>query len=146
MSVIACVSRTIRVSPEEAFEKFVDFRNWEAFMPRAFRPRKGPQRALEAGDRVRMVLDTGVARIPVPVDVFSIDPPREVTWGGGNRLLHASHRFVFEDAGDGQTRLESHEEWTGLLTRIPPVARRVKQQAELVGKAQLAGFARWVER
>lgn len=145
MSLIASVSRTVRAAPADAFEKFVDFRNWEAFMPRAFRPKRGPERPLAAGDRLRMLLDTGPLRVPVPVDVFDIQPPREVTWGGGNKLLHASHRFVFEDAGEGSTLIRSEEEWTGLLTRFPGLARRVKKQAERVGKAQLDGFARFIE-
>ncbi len=146
MSIIAAARCTVRANPDEAFEKFVDFRNWEAFMPRAFRPRLGPKRALERGDRLRMLLDTGVMRLPVPVDVFSIEPPREITWGGGNLLLHASHRFVFEDAGDGQTSIRSEEEWTGILTCFSGIASRVKKQAERVGKAQLDGFARFIER
>ncbi len=145
MSVIALATQTVRAAPAEAFEKFVDFRNWEQFMPPEFRPVSGPSRVLKPGDRVKMRLDAGAVRLPVPVDVFSMDPPREVVWGGGNKLLHARHRFVFEDAGDGQTLVKSDEEWTGMLCSVGSVARRLKRQAEVVAKAQLSGFARWVE-
>jgi hypothetical protein len=145
MPVTAIATRTLRAKPAEAFEKFIDFRNWQKFMPPEFRPVSGPDRPLKPGDRVKMRLDAGVARLPVPVDVFSMDAPREVVWGGGSKLLYARHRFVFSDAGDGRTLVESSEEWTGMLCRITSVARRVKRQAEVVAEAQLAGFARWVE-
>lgn len=145
MSVIAEVSRTVKGNAAEAFAKFIDFRNWESFMPSEFRPVVGPNRELSPGDRLRMQLDTGAVRLKVPVDVFSVDAPREVVWGGGSGLLHARHRFVFRDMGDGSVVIESHEEWTGLLPRIGPIARRVKRQAEKVAEAQLAGFARWFE-
>lgn len=145
MSVTARVSRTVKGDARSAFGKFVDFRNWESFMPPEFRPLEGPSRELKPGDRLRMVLDTGAVKLKVPVDVFSMDAPREVVWGGGSGLLHARHRFVFSDAGDGTTLIVSDEEWTGLLPKIPALARRVKRQAELVAEAQLGGFARWLE-
>jgi hypothetical protein len=145
MSVRAIVSRTVKGDPRTAFTKFVDYRNWKSFMPPEFRPVKGPERELKPGDRLRMVLDTGAVKLPVPVDVFSMDAPREVVWGGGSGLLHARHRFVFSETGDGNTLIESDEVWTGLLPRIPAVARRVKLQAEKVAEAQLGGFARWLE-
>jgi hypothetical protein len=145
MSVIAKVSRNVRGNASEAFGKFIDFRNWERFMPDQFRPISGPERQLKPGDRLRMELDTGAFRLKVPVDVFSIDEPREVVWGGGSGLLHARHRFVFRDAGNGTVVIDSDEEWTGLLPRIGPIARRVKRQAEIVAEAQLGGFARWFE-
>ena len=146
MPLTASVSRTVRATPTEAFAKFVDFPSWKQFMPRAFRPLSGPDRALRTGDRLRALLDTGKLRIPVPVKVFRVEAPREVVWGGGNALLRAEHRFVFEDAGDGTTRIHSDEDWTGVLTRIPPIARRLKRQAEIVGAAQLDGFMRFMER
>jgi hypothetical protein len=145
MSVVAEVTRTVKGNADEAFAKFIDFRNWESFMPSQFRPVVGPNRALVPGDRLRMQLDTGAVRLKVPVDVFSIDAPREVVWGGGSGLLHARHRFRFEDRGDGTVLIASYEEWTGLLPRIGPIARRVKRQAEIVAEAQLDGFARWFE-
>ncbi|MEZ4221687.1 MAG: hypothetical protein R3B13_12220 [Polyangiaceae bacterium] len=145
MSVIAVAECRVPVQRALAFERFVDFRNWRYFMPREFRPKSGPERGLRAGDRVRVELDTGPLRVPVPVDVFEVDAPHEIVWGGGNRLLHARHAFRFEEDGDG-TRIVSHEVWTGVLTVSPRLARRLKAQAEVVGRAQLGGFARWLEK
>lgn len=145
MSVVAEVSRTVKGNAKEAFGKFIDFRNWESFMPAQFRPVVGPNRELAPGDQLRMLLDTGAVKLKVPVDVFSIDAPREVVWGGGSGLLHARHRFTFKDNGNGTVVIDSHEEWTGLLPRIGPIARRVKRQAEIVAEAQLDGFIRWYE-
>jgi hypothetical protein len=144
--VTASATCTIRASASEAFAKFIDYRNWRSFMPAEFRPVSGPARPLKPGDRVRVRLDAGGIRLPVPVDVFSLDEPHEVVWGGGNLLLHARHRFVFENAADGTTLVRSDEDWTGLLVHIAPIARRLERQSEVVGRAQLEGFARWIDR
>jgi hypothetical protein len=81
-------------------------------------------------------------RLAAPVDIFSIDAPHEIVWGGGTALLQARHSFRFEaDADD--TKIVSDEVWTGLLARIPSVGRKVRRQAERIGQAQLAGFVRW---
>jgi hypothetical protein len=147
MAFTASASLTIRAPRDQAFDEFSDFRNWRSFMPRSFRPLSGPERALRAGDRIRVLLDTGALRLPAVVRVLSVDPPREIVWGGGSRLLlRAAHHFVFETDSEAGTRIRSDEHWTGLLARLAPVARRVKRQAELVGMAQLEGFARWMER
>lgn len=146
MSFMASASRRIQLDPEQAFERFVDFRNWAAFMPDSFRPLRGPDRPLKPGDRLKLSLDTGALKLPVVIGVFCLDPPHEIVWGGGNALLFASHRFGFEPAEGGGVRICSDEEWTGLLANVGPVARRVKRQAEIVGRAQLEGFARYIER
>ncbi len=143
MSLIALAECTVPGAPESVVRKFVDFRNWPYFMPAQFRPMSGPQRALRTGDRLRIRIDAGFARLPTPVDVFSVDEPKEVVWGGGNALLHARHRFRFEADGT-QTRILSDEVWTGLLSRVGGPARRIKRQAEVIGQAQLDGFARWL--
>jgi hypothetical protein len=145
MSFTASVSSIVRADPAEAFRRFIDFTAWREFMPESFRPIRGPARALASGDRLRMRLDTGLAKIPVPVEVFQVEAPR-ISWGGGSALLHANHRFVFEDPGDGTTLIRSDEDWTGLLTRVPAVESRLRRQAERIARAQLDGFARWITR
>jgi hypothetical protein len=147
MAFTASATRTIDAARADAFDKFIDFRNWRSFMPRAFRALSGPERPLRAGDRVRVLLDTGALRLPTALRVISVDPPREVVWGGGSRLLlRAAHHIVFDTDPGGGTLIRSEEHWTGLLARLGPIARRVKRQAETIGAAQLDGFARWLER
>ena len=144
MSVVAKAERQLPGQPEKLFSSFIDFRNWRYFMPPEFRPIDGPERVLRAGDRLRMRIDTGLVRVAAPVIIFTVDAPNEIVWGGGSALLQARHHFRFEADGEG-TKVISEEIWTGLLARIPRVGRKIKQQAERIGQAQLDGFARWTE-
>lgn len=144
MSLIARAEATVPGAPAQVFARFIDFRNWRYFMPWQFRPVSGPERALRPGDRVRARLDVGPFRVVVPVKVFALVSPAEVVWGGGNPLLHARHVFRFEAVPAG-TRIDSEETWTGALARVSPLAKRVRRQAEVVGRAQLDGFTRWME-
>ena len=146
MSFVATVSRSIRANAVEAFAKFSDFELWSKFMPASFRPIRGPQRKLMAGDLLRMRLDTGAIKLPVAVQVFRVEAPRTISWGGGSRLLHADHRFVFEAQDDDTVVIRSDEEWSGLLTSVAPIAKRIRRQAEAVAIEQLDGFARFIER
>lgn len=145
MSFTASATIVIRAEIGDAFAKFTDHSRWKEFMPRQFAPLSGPERPLRAGDRVRVLLDTGALRLPAPLRVLRVEAPRELAWGGGNALLRAEHRFVFEQAGAGEIRIRSDEDWTGLLSHVPAVARRVQRQTEKVERAQLEGFRRWVE-
>jgi len=93
-----------------------------------------------------MAIDNGAFTVKVPVDVQRIDEGREVMWGGGvPGVLVAAHSFFFDDEGGGRTRIRSEELWTGVLTRIAPIAKRIRAQAERIGAAQLEGFVRHVE-
>ncbi len=141
MSFIASAECTVPGSVEDAFAQLSDFRAWKKFMPREFEPLRGPERTLKSGDRVRVKLDAGGLSLPTVIHVLWVRSPREIAWGGGNALLRAEHRFYFEKAEDGATRIRSEEEWTGLLSRVGPIARRVKRQAEIIGKLQLDGLA-----
>jgi hypothetical protein len=147
MPFVAEALRGVELPPEEAFDRFVDFRRWHEWMPAAFRPISGPDRALREGDRVRAVLDTGRVRLPIAFRVMRVRPGREIAWGGGPRaLLQAEHRFLFEASGAGATEIRSAETWRGALAEVGPLARRIQKQAERVGAAQLDGFATWVAR
>jgi len=146
MSFVATVSRAIQANAVEAFTKFSDFELWSKFMPASFRPIRGPKRQLVAGDMLRMRLDTGAVKLPVSVQVFRVEAPHTISWGGGSRLLHADHRFVFEAQGDDGVMIRSEEEWSGLLTSVGPLAKRIRRQAEIVAHEQLDGFARFIER
>ena len=109
-------------------------------MPASFHPMRGPSRPLRAGDRL-LVRVTG---LPSLLYVDLVEASREVRWSGGlPGLMHARHTFAFEAVGDKTTRVRSTEPWTGVVTKLPPLAARIHRVAERVGKSQLEGFARW---
>jgi hypothetical protein len=150
MSFIAAASDVVGASPGRCFERFVDFSTWRDWMPRSFRPVRGPSRALRPGDE--LVVRIGVARgvsLPARLTVCHVDAGRRVGWRGGPAgVLVGEHDFLFED-GDGVgegTRLRSHEVWSGALTHVPPLARRLRRDAERVGAEQIAAFKAWIER
>jgi hypothetical protein len=133
---------TLDAPIEAVFSQFIDYPKWTHWMPATFRPMGGPSRSLAPGDRL-LVNVTGV---PSRLRVERVDPPTEVCWSGGlPGLLVARHSFFFESVG-GATRIRSVEPWTGLLSNVGIVARRIQRTAERVGLAQLQGFESWFMR
>lgn len=142
MTVTAEAERIAPLPRERAFELFIDYPSWHLWMPKSFQPVSGPSRPLREGDRL-------VVRIP-PINarmrIVRVRPNEEVCWGGGGPgVLHAEHSFYFEDEGPGRTRIRSIEPWTGLLTRIGPVAAYLHREANKIGAAQLDGFIRYAQ-
>ncbi|MCA9596198.1 MAG: hypothetical protein KC776_22945 [Myxococcales bacterium] len=141
MSFFANADVTVSGSMERAFAELSDFRSWKAFMPPEFTPVRGPSRILKSGDRVHVKLDTGMLMLPAVIQILWVRAPKEIAWSGGNALLRAEHRFYFETTESGETRIRSEEEWTGALSHVGALARRIKRQAEIIGSAQLHGLA-----
>jgi hypothetical protein len=140
MPMIAESELTIRGPIDAVFSQFIDFRRWDAWMPSAFRPMRGPSRPLRTGDRL-LVRVTGM---PSLLRVELVEAPREVCWSGGlPGLMYARHTFTFEAADESTTRIRSTEPWTGAITKIEPLANRIRSTAERVGRSQLEGFGRW---
>ena len=109
-------------------------------MPASFRPMRGPSRPLRQGDRL-LIRVTG---LPSIIRVERVEGPREVCWSGGlPGVMHARHTFTFEAVGDKTTRVRSTEPWTGIVTKVKPLADRIQGAAERVGRHQLEGFGRW---
>jgi len=140
MSFVAEGSILLDCSPEIAFDRLRNHASWGAWMPKSFRPTGSLKNELNAGDRVSVYI--GGAPFPTKVEIYVVDRPREVTWGGGaGSLLTARHRFLFEAEGQG-TRVRSVETWAGRLADlIRPV---LKPLAEKIGRAQLEGLRRGV--
>lgn len=136
MTVTAQAERTVDLPRDRAFELFIDFPRWKEWMPRDFEPLRGPDRPLREGD----VLFVRIPPITGKIRVLRMRPNEEVCWGGGAPGLKAAHSFYFEEEGPGRTRIRSVEPWTGLLTRVGPVARFVEREANRIGAAQLDGF------
>jgi hypothetical protein len=140
MALIAESELTISGPIDMVFSQFVDFRRWSAWMPASFRPMRGPSRPLRQGDRL-LIRVTG---LPSIIRVERVEGPREVCWSGGlPGVMHARHTFTFEAVGDKTTRVRSTEPWTGVVTKVKPLADRIQGAAERVGRHQLEGFGRW---
>jgi hypothetical protein len=140
MPLVAELEHTVAGPIEAVFTQFIDYRGWEAWMPPIFRPLRGPSRPLRGGDW--LLVKAGGA--PSLIKVERVEAPHEVVWSGGvPGFLHARHAFTFEALGPEATRIRSVEPWTGLLTRLPAVAARLKKSAEIAGRQQVQGFDRW---
>ena len=143
MTFTADAELTIAGPIDAVFTRFIDYPRWSEWMPSTFRPMRGPSRPLRPGDRL-VIRVTG---LPSVLQVFDVNSPREVSWGGGiPGLLSARHSFLFEAVGEKTTRVRSSEPWKGLATNVPSVAARIKRTAEKVGRSQLEGFERWFSK
>jgi hypothetical protein len=140
MSVFAHAQLELDRPIDEVFARFVDFSTWRHWMPDAFAPVHGPKRALRPGDRV-VVRMAGIAL--APLRVLRVELDREVCWRGGIPfLLAGEHSFFFDDLGAGRTRIRSEEPFSGLLTRIAPVGKRIERDAGAVGASDAREPAR----
>ncbi len=140
MPLIAESEHTISGPIDTVFSQFIDFRRWSAWMPKLFRPLRGPSRPLRSGDRILVSLSGA----PSLVKVELVAAPHQVVWSGGlPGLLFARHTFMFEAVGDQSTRIRSVEPWTGLVTHLPPLASRIQRVAAIAGRKQIEGFDRW---
>lgn len=142
MTVVAEAERVVDIPRDRAFELFIDFAGWHEWMPLDFRPVDGPGRPLREGD----VLRVRIPPITAKVRVLRVRPHDEVCWGGGAPGLRAEHSFYFDELDAQRTRIRSVEPWTGAVTRIPPLAHKLVNEASRIGAAQLEGFARYVSR
>jgi hypothetical protein len=125
------------VSPEVAFDTLADHDSWPAWMPSSFKPVGRPLGILRVGVAPKVRINGLPVATVLHVDV--VDRPREITWSGGNAVLHGRHSFLFE-AREGGARVTSSETWTGALAwLLKPVLRR---GAARVGRAQLEGIAK----
>jgi hypothetical protein len=143
MPLTADLELTIAGPIDTVFSQFIDFRRWGAWMPPVFRPLRGPSRPLRGGD----LLLLSVSGAPTLIRVERVDAPHEIRWAGGvPGILHARHTFWFEAKGDQSTRIRSVEPWTGLVTRIAPIAARLQRAADDGGLRMLEGFERWFKQ
>lgn len=138
MPFVAEASIFIQASPEAAFDKLADHASWSSWMPKNFRPRGASSGPLKVGAKLRVA----ILRVPVPIEVFVVERPSEITWGGGTPLLSARHRFLFEAEGKG-TRVRSVETWEGPTERV--MRHVVKPVAERLAGEQLAALKRAIE-
>ncbi|HLK38949.1 MAG TPA: SRPBCC family protein [Polyangiaceae bacterium] len=139
MSLVAQSEITVAGPVAAVFERFIHFPGWKDWMPRSFRPVRGPSRPLKEGDRIVV----SIAGLPSRLHVEKVDRAREVCWSGGlGPIVHARHSFVFEADGEDKTRIRSVEPWTGAAIRVGPVARFIEHRATAIGEQQLRGFAR----
>lgn len=139
MSFIAQCEITVAGPVGPLFERFIHFPEWKDWMPRSFRPMRGPSRPLEEGDHIVM----RIAGLPSRLRIEKVDQGREVCWSGGlGPIVRARHSFFFEAEANGKTRIRSVEPWTGAATRVGPVARFIERQANVIGEQQLQSFAR----
>ncbi len=146
MSFVASASGVIHAGRSDCFSRLRDFPGWDAWMPPSFRPRSGPSRPLETGDRLELCIRSTPVALPlfIRVRIVRVVPDREIAWRGGvPGLLVGEHAFVFEDAkGEaGATLVRSEETWSGALTSVGFAARRIGASASKIGQEQIDSLA-----
>ncbi|MEP7124736.1 MAG: SRPBCC family protein [Byssovorax sp.] len=142
MSFVASASGVIPASRAVCFSHLLDFAGWEAWMPPSFRPRKGPSRLLQVGDRLELVITAKPKTLPlfIRVRIVRVEQDREITWRGGvPGLVVGEHAFFFEDAEGkpGATLVRSEETWSGALTSLGFAAKRIRESASRIGREQI---------
>ena len=142
MPFLAEASRIVAASPELVFDRLADHPSWREWMPKSFFPVGPSEGPLKVGSRPRVRVAPMPTSTRLKVDVA--ERGKELAWSGGNILLHAHHRFLFEPAEGNQTRVRSVETWAGLLA--PLMKGFVKPAAEKIGMEQLEGLARSLEK
>jgi hypothetical protein len=149
MSFVASASGVVKASRGDCFSRLRDFPGWRSWMPRSFRPLRGPARPLEAGDRVLLLIAPAPRSLPllISVTLVRVEADREITWRGGiPGLLVGEHAFFFEDTEGGATLVRSEETWSGAVTGIELAAKRIRASASRVGREQIDALARAVEK
>ena len=142
MAVVAAAEIELDKPIDELFARFVDYTTWDSWMPKSFRPVRGPARALQVGDRVAVRMGPGLL---TPLSVLRVRDNREICWRGGiPGLSVGDHSFFFDDLGEGRTRIRSEEPFRGLLPSLGPLGRAIEREASNAGKDMLEGFRQYV--
>ena len=151
MSFVASASGVIRASRTDCFSRLRDFTGWHAWMPPSFRPRTGPSRPLQVGDRLELVIRSKPSPLPlfIRVRVVRVEQDREIAWRGGvPGLIVGEHAFLFEDleGQPGVTRVRSEETWSGAFTGLGFAAKRIRASASRIGQDQIDALATALEQ
>lgn len=141
MSAIAVAECDVAVPLSDAFACFIDFTRWNSWMPRAFSPLTGPNRALQLGDRFKV----RVGSLPLPLVVIRLTTDAEICWGTGSRwAMRGDHSFSFADAA-GKTRIRSEETLSDRLT-LGVRSSRLERVAAAESRMLLERFAGYASR
>ena len=149
MSFVASASGVVQAPSEECFARLRDFLSWRDWMPQSFRPLRGPLHPMQIGDRLHLRIIPRLRAVPllVTATIVRVEAGREITWRAGIRgLLVGEHSFFFEAAGPSATFVRSEERWSGILTWVGFIARRIRESASRIGQEQIRALARAVEK
>jgi hypothetical protein len=122
----------------EVFAKLIDYAGWPSWMPAGFQPVSGPQRALQAGDRIVVKIAPG---LPGPLRILRVRSNEEISWRGGiPGVLVGVHSFFLEELSQARTRVRSEEPFSGVLTWLGPLSRTIGDSASTVSQQMLEGL------
>lgn len=108
-------STTIAASPERVWDVLADTSSWPDWDSGVVRV----EGDLERGSRIKVVSEVNPKRA-YPVTVAELEPARGMTWRGGMPLglFRGVRTYTLTPEGDGGTRFEMHEEFSGPLTPL----------------------------
>jgi hypothetical protein len=111
----------VKAAPEAVWRVFADLSAWPKWFPfcKSARNLDGDWRL---GSHMEIVFHAGPVGMPVTVELQELEPPRRVRWVGGRMGMSGNHFYTFSVNSPGLTRVTSHEEFSGLATRLIPRA------------------------
>ncbi len=127
----------IPCAPEQVWAALIQIEDWGRWNTLTARAPEG----LEAGRRLKLVLQVGGRRLPVQAVLTEVRAGQALVWKGGVKgLFHAVHGFRLNRSGEG-TFVEHFEDFQGALVR-PTFAWIARNQEQTYGSvnARLAAF------
>lgn len=111
-------SAVIEAPPQAVWDVLLDFTRypeWNPFLPKL-------QGEARVGARIRFIFELPRGfRMKATARVLTVAPPTELRWAGKfftPWLLRAEHYFHLAPSGDGHTRFDHGERFTGLLVPL----------------------------
>ena len=109
----------IDATPEEIWDVLTDFPAHEKWNP--FFARIVGEATVGTTIKITARKDAGGDGMSFSPTVLEADPGRMLRWKGKflvNRLFDGEHSFELTDLGDGRTRLDHGEKFSGILIRL----------------------------
>ncbi len=123
-------SRLVKAPARDIWNEILDVKSWPEWKP-FIKKVTGDGGEIRIGSRFTMKIAVKGPAVPVPVEVITLDPYKEMAWTGGiPKTVVSVHSFLFDEK-DGATLVTSREEFTGALVSIMPMFVTIKDLHKL---------------
>jgi hypothetical protein len=134
----------VAASPESCWKVLADLGSWTRWFPRARYAAVlgGQSDPWRVGGRFEILFDFGIS-VSVKPEVREVDPAKRVRWVGRGWGIEGDHAYTFEPHAPGLTRVTSHEEFSGMGSRL--ITRRIFDLLDVEVHRSLERFKALVE-